>query len=92
MSNTFTARIELFDCKMAWHYVSVPIELSEPLKVFADRGMIAVTATVGSSSWPTSLVPMGDGTHFIALAAKIRKKENLTLGDEVEVCFELRQR
>ena len=92
MSHRFTARIERFDCTMGWHYVLVPADLCEPLKAFADRGLIAVTATVGNSSWPTSLMPMGDGTHFIALAAKIRKQENLTFGDEIEVSFELRQR
>jgi len=92
MSHTFTAKVERFDCNMGWHYVSVPADLCEPLKVFADRGLIAVTATVGSSSWPTSLLPMGDGTHFVALAAKIRKQEGIELGDEIEMSFELRQR
>jgi len=37
-------------------------------------------------------LPMGDGTHFIALPAKVRKKENLSLGDEVEISFETRIR
>jgi len=92
MGHSFIASVERFDCNMGWHFVSVPIEISEPLKVFADRGLIAVTAMVGSSSWPTSLLPMGDGTHFIALAAKIRKQEDIKLGDVVEMSFELRER
>jgi len=92
MENTFTAKIELFEKEMGWHYVSVPTELSKPLEHHADRGLIAVTAKVGNSSWPTSLLPMGDGTHFIALPAKVRKKEKLSLGEMVEISFETRTR
>ena len=77
---------------MGWHYVSVPIELSKPLEHLADRGVIAVTAKVGETSWPTSLLPMGDGTHLIALSAKVRKKENLFLGEMVELSFVTRIR
>lgn len=92
MRNTFFAKILLFERKMGWHYVSVPMELSKPFEYLADRGLIAVTAKVGNSSWPTSLLPMGDGTHFIALPAKVRSKEKLFLGAEVEVSFETRAR
>ena len=90
MSNTFIANVEIFDREMGWHYVPVPIALSKPLMHLSDRGLIAVTANIGSSSWLTSLLPMGDGTHFIALPAKVRKKEKLSLGKSVEVCFETR--
>ena len=92
MENTFFAKVMHFDRKMGWHYVSVPTELSVPLGYLADRGLIAITAKVGNSSWPTSLLPMGDGTHFIALPAKVRSKENLPLGAEIEVSFETRTR
>lgn len=92
MQNTFTAKIELFNREKGWHYVSVPIELSRPLEYLADRGLIAITAKVGNSSWPTSLMPMGDETHFIALPAKVRSKEKLTLGAQTQISFELRER
>ncbi|MCL2529012.1 MAG: DUF1905 domain-containing protein [Coriobacteriia bacterium] len=90
MSNSFTAKVEFFDRKMGWHYVRVPTELSEPLEHRADRGLIAITATVGSSSWSTSMLPLGDGTHFIALPAKVRAKENLQIGATTAVSFETR--
>jgi len=90
MDNSFTAKVEVFERKMGWHYVSVPTDLSKPLEHLADRGLIAVTAKVGNTSWPTSLLPMGDGTHFIPLSAKVRKKENISLGMMLEVSFETR--
>ena len=92
MNNTFIATVELFVRDMGWHYVSVPAVLSKPLEHLADRGLIAVTAKVGNSSWPTSLLPTGDGTHFLALPAQVRKKEKLFLGMAVEVSFEIRTR
>jgi hypothetical protein len=92
MAYSFKGTVELFEREKGWHYVSAPAELCRPLEPLADRGLIAVTATVGRTSWPTSLLPMGDGTHFIALPAKVRSKEKLTLGDAVDVSFETRQR
>jgi hypothetical protein len=92
MAYTFTAKVDIFERDKGWYYASVPSELSKPHEHLADRGLIAVTATVGKSSWPTSLLPMGDGTHFIALPAKVRTKEKLTRGQTIEVSFELRYR
>ena len=92
MVNRFNANVELFEREKGWYYVSVPTSLSKPLEHLADRGLIAVTARVGNSSWSTSLLPMGDGTHFIALPAKVRKKENLSLGVAIEISFETRIR
>lgn len=90
MRNRFTGVIELMD---HWHYVSVPLTLSEPLRHLATNfGFVAIDAKVGTSSWPTSLMPMGDGTYFVALPAKVRKKEKLSLGDEVEISFATRVR
>jgi hypothetical protein len=74
LKNAFTAKVELFEREKGWHYVSVPTEISRPLERLADRGLVAVTATVGKTSWPTSLLPMGDGTHFVALPATVRSK------------------
>ena len=91
MENTFIAQIERFDMPCGWHYVAVPEELSAPLKCFAiNFGYIAITAKVGKVSWDTSLMPKGDGTHIIALPAKVRSKEKLSFGEDVEISFELR--
>ena len=92
MENSFTAQVNLFPQDKGWHYVPVPLELSKPLEHLADRGLIAVIATVGTSSWSTSMLPMGDGTHFIALPAKVRQKEKLSLGMTVELSFKTRLR
>ena len=92
MANTFKAQVCLFERDKGWYYVCVPSKLSIPLEHLADRGLIPITAKAGASRWPTSMLPMGDGTHFIALPAKVRKKEKLSLGATVEISFEVRSR
>jgi len=91
MENKFAAKIERFEMQGGWHYVPVPTELSKHLEYLAiNFGFIKITAKVGNSSWQTSLLPKGDGTHFIALPAKLRSKERLSAGEEIEISFELR--
>lgn len=92
MKNKFTGEVKLFEREKGWCFVSVPGKLSQPLVHLADRGLVAIEATVGKSAWPTSLLPMGDGTHFIALPAKVRAKEKLALGGMVEISFTIRTR
>ena len=93
MENTFIATIERFEMQGGWHYVPVPMELSKPLEFLAIHfGFVAIIAKVGNTSWPTSLLPKGDGTHIIALPAKVRTKEKLSFDMEVEVSFEPRMK
>jgi hypothetical protein len=84
---SFEAKVEIFQCEKGWYYLPVPLELSKPLEPLADRGLVAVTAQVGTQAWPTSLLPMGDGTHFIALPSKVRAKQKIGLGDVMSVAF-----
>ena len=91
MENTFVAKIERYEMQGGWHYVPVPSELSGPVEHLAIHfGFVAITARVGGTSWQTSLLPKGDGTHFIALPAKVRSKEKLSHGDEIKISFEPR--
>jgi hypothetical protein len=84
------AKVEIFPQKGGWVYTRIPTEITKRLLHLADRGLIPINATVGKTSWKTSLLPMGDGTHFIALNAKVRKKETIELGNEITIYFEPR--
>ena len=93
MVEKFNGTVEIFNKdKMPWWFVRVPKEISSPYEILADRGLIAVTASVGKNSWQTSLLPYGDNTHFIALPAKIRKANDIKLGDNISVEFKIRKR
>lgn len=88
----FSGTVKIFPQENGWHYVAVPKKYSEITKALADRGLVAITATIGKTSWDTSLLPMGDGTHFIALPLKVRKPEDIQLGARVDGSFVLRER
>lgn len=91
-STKVTGLVEIFNLVNPWVYVRVPLEITEETHYFADRGLVAIRATVGKYSWNTSLMPMGDGTQFIPLPAKLRKSESIEVGDTVAVSFVLRNR
>lgn len=87
-----TGAVELFPQAGGWYYVKVPQQHTEITKPLADRGLVAITVTLGELTWDTSLLPMGNGTHFIALPAKVRKPEKIELGQKVHLSFVLRSR
>ena len=83
-------KVEIFPQKGGWVFIRIPIAITTKLLHRADRGLIPIKATVGLTSWDTSLLPMGDGTHFIALNAKVRKKENIEVNKTISISFTLR--
>lgn len=83
-------KVELFPQKGGWYYVRVPKFYTEMSRDRADRGLVPIYAKVGSTEWRTSLLPYGDGTHFIALNAKVMKKESIVLDQKIEIMFRFR--
>ena len=69
-----------------WVYVSVP-KMEFPKTKKTRWGLIPIQAKIGNTSWKTSLLPMGDGSYFIALKAKVRKQEDIYIDDNVELWF-----
>lgn len=89
---TVSGEVELFQQQGGWHYVRVPTDVTDAWSGMAQRGLIPVHARLGGTAWATSLLPMGDGTHFVALSAKVRRAEGVHLGDMVTICVALRER
>lgn len=87
---SFTAVIWLYPGMAAWHFVSVPTELSAQL---TDRyahqkrgwGSLKVRVTFGSLVWVTSIFPdKKSGTYLLPLKKDIRTKAQLVAGDTVD--------
>lgn len=85
-----SGKVEIFPQKGGWVFIRIPKTITTKLLHRADRGLIPIKATVGLTSWDTSLLPMGDGTHFMALNAKVRKKENIEVDKTISISFILR--
>lgn len=82
-----TDTVKIFPQQGGWYYISVPKSHTKELSSLAQRGLVAIRVNLKDYSWDTSLLPMGDGTQFIALNAKVRKRFNLKLGDHISVTY-----
>lgn len=51
-------------------------------------GMVPVRLTLGATTWTTSLWPK-DGDYLVPLKADVRRREDVTVGDEVTVRIEI---
>lgn len=75
----------------SWHFVYVPLELSRRIKDAARNKkkvgfhFVRIKATIGKTSWNTTLFPTKDGPYLIAIKADVRRKECVDEGDFVKV-------
>lgn len=87
-----SGKVEIFKVQNPWVFVRSLKKYTYMFKGFSDRGLVPITITLGKCVWKSSLLPMGDGTHFIALPFKVRKAEGIRVGARVKLFFTLRER
>jgi hypothetical protein len=84
--------------KAAWHFISLPKEKSEEIKFFNENfthkkrgwGAVRVEATIGNTTWKTSIFPQAkQGAYILPIKAEVRKKENILVGNEVSVALKI---
>lgn len=79
--------------KAAWHFITLPIEKSEEIRFFHEGqsfkkrgwGAVKVQATIGTTSWETSIFPQKEGAYILLIKAEVRKKEKILAGNTVFV-------
>ena len=76
-----------------WYFVTVPDEESGALREVAAGvtygwGMVPVMATIGDTTWTTSLWPQ-QNRYVIPVKAAVRRSERLAEGDLVTVRLSL---
>jgi Domain of unknown function (DUF1905) len=103
-THTTTAKLWIWttdNAPASWHFLTLTGEVAEAIHALAlmrrleygrkrGWGSIKVTATVGETSWQTSIFPEKDaGGWLLPVKATVRKAEELVAGDEVKVTVEL---
>ena len=78
----------------AWHFVTVPAELSDEIRAHAmvalrGFGSVRVEARIGEVRWRTSVFPMKEAGYVLPVKAEVRRKAGIAAGDEVTVSIEL---
>jgi hypothetical protein len=85
----------------SWHFLTLDGAVGEAIAATAVMrrleggakrgwGSIKVTATIGDTSWSTSIFPAKDlGGYLLPVKADVRKAEGLVAGDDVTVMVTL---
>ena len=74
-----------------WTFVSLPTDLSKEIRedfkyLEEGWGRMKVTVKLGNSEWQTAIwFDTKQDTYLLPLKAKIRKQENVMLGENVQV-------
>jgi hypothetical protein len=95
VSARFTAELWEWDGQAAWHFVTLPGDLSDDLRVQHGGGRgfgaVPVRVTVGASTWETSVFPdTTRGAYLLPVKKEVRRREGLEAGEPVEVALEVR--
>lgn len=94
MRLSFTAELWLWEGKASWHFVTVPKEDAEALQDEAAQapkgfGSVKVQATIGTTTWSTSVFPdKASGSYVLPVKALVRKANEVEAGDAVAVLLE----
>jgi len=92
----FDAELWLWDTRRTdtWAFVSLPASESEEIRDLAGGlrrgfGSVRVRATIGSSTWTTSIFPGSRAGYVLPVKRPIRVAEALDVGDVATVTVEL---
>ena len=92
----FDAEVWVWDARKSetWTFVNLPDDASAEVREIAGAiprgfGSVRVTATIGSTTWKTSIFPGSSGRYALPVKKAVRKAEALDIGDTVTVRVEL---
>lgn len=82
---TITATVRKFPQAGGWVYLPTGKTCEDFNKSKPKWGLLPATFTVGETTWKRSLLPLADGTLFVALPKPIRTKEKIEVGDRLTI-------
>lgn len=84
--------VKRFPTKHGWYYIEIDEQISKDLRPVLKGvwpALLRSRFTIRETVWSSSIMPIKNGPLFIALPAKVRKEQNITIGDEVVVSVEV---
>ncbi len=91
----FKAKVWIFNGPTPWYFVTLPQKLAAEVRAFhgglqKNFGTIRVNATVGKTTWKTSVFrDTKSNSYALPLKAEVRKKEKIIPGKSVQVTLEI---
>ena len=99
MKSCYRTRAKLWrypGSKVTWHFITLPRKLAQEIRlvdagpVRRGFGSLRVQATIGGSTWQTSIFPSKrDESYLLPVKAQVRKAERLIVGKMVTLSLEV---
>lgn len=87
----FTAKPWKYERPNGWYFVSLPLKLANEIREYHKSeeegwGRLKTSAKIGNSEWKTAIwFDTKMKTYLLPLKTKIRKKENITVENKIEI-------
>ena len=87
----FEATLWKADGNSGWHFVSIPIALSQEIRHLFQKeeegwGRLPVMAFIGDTSWDTAIwFDTKNNTYLLPIKVAIRKNESISVGMIVKI-------
>lgn len=81
----FRAKLERPEGIGTWTYLTVPFDAT---REYGSQGQIKVKGTINRLVFRSTLLPHGDGKHFLVVKREIRDQLGVSAGDSVQVTIE----
>lgn len=86
LKQTFTVELIGRGPRSAWTHLPIPFAVAQ---VFGSKGRVAVRGTINGVAYRNSILPRGDGTHYMAVNQTLRAAAGAGVGDVVNVVMEV---
>jgi hypothetical protein len=89
------SRLWLYPGKGGWHFITLPEGRAKEIRASLRQmrrgwGSIPVKATIGRTSWRTSMFPdKKSSSYLLPVKSDVRTKEAIEAGDSVGVMIEI---
>jgi hypothetical protein len=81
----FRTRLEAHGPGGAWVFLPIPFDAAA---AFGGKGRVPVRGTINGFAFRSSLLPLGDGTHRMAVSKPMQQGARAVAGDAVDVVME----
>ncbi len=76
----------------AWYFVTIDEKTTTKIKAMPRPkkgwGSVRVKATIGKTTWETSIFPSKEGAYLLPVKAGVRKAEDIFEGETIKVLLE----